>query len=140
MRTSAKLLVFEMYITLLISQNSFLYRIANAQPILTFLMQVHSITLPILLKVHGITLFILLQVHSITARSVSRNFRESLKNGKAEVTDTIFKLPEAKHSTGTLDTVRSTNNRKGSKKFSTDLSNTKYIFAGQYYLHKQCPK
>ena len=43
---------------------------------------------------------LLLQVHSITARSVPREFRESLKLGKSEVTDTIFKLPEAKQSDG----------------------------------------
>ena len=36
------------------------------------------------------------QVHSITARSVSRQFRECLKAGKPGITDTIFKLPEAR--------------------------------------------
>ena len=39
------------------------------------------------------------QVHSITARSVSRQFRESLKAGKGELVDTIFRLPEAKAQT-----------------------------------------
>lgn len=37
------------------------------------------------------------QVHSITARSVSRQFRESLRAGRSELVDTIFKLPEAKN-------------------------------------------
>merc|ERR1712126_326517 len=45
------------------------------------------------------------QIHSITARSVSRQFRESLKAGKPELVDTIFKLPEAKHLTRLQDTV-----------------------------------
>jgi len=36
------------------------------------------------------------QVHSITARSVPREFRESLRLGRSGVTDTIFKLPGSK--------------------------------------------
>merc|ERR1711892_207509 len=50
------------------------------------------------------------QVHSITARSVSRQFRESLKIGKPEHTDDIFKLPEAKQNMGSTETVKNTNN------------------------------
>ena len=50
------------------------------------------------------------QVHSITARSVPREFRESLKLGRSEVTDTIFKLPEAKQNDGEPGTVRNKSN------------------------------
>ena len=53
------------------------------------------------------------QVHSITARSVSRQFRESLKAGsKPEIVDTIFKLPDIKHTTRHGDTVASINKDK----------------------------
>merc|ERR1719450_185742 len=45
------------------------------------------------------------QVHSITARSVSREFREGLKAGKQALTDTIFKLPEARNALPTADCV-----------------------------------
>ena len=55
------------------------------------------------------------QVHSITARSVSRQFRESLKIGKPEKTDAIFKLPEAKQNLGTQDIVKNSNNVKAGK-------------------------
>ena len=57
----------------------------------------------------------LCQVHSITARSVSRQFRESLKAGKPELVDTIFKLPEAKHLTRLQDTVSNSTNEKVGK-------------------------
>ena len=55
------------------------------------------------------------QVHSITARSVSRQFRESLKIGKPEQTDAIFKLPEAKQTLGTQDIVKTSSNVKAGK-------------------------
>ena len=65
------------------------------------------------------------QVHSITARSVSRHFRESLKIGKPELTDDIFKLPEAKQNTRTKDTVKNSNNVKVSRKHNcTEYDNS----------------
>ena len=54
----------------------------------------------------------MVQVHSITARSVSRQFRESLKAGKSELVDTIFKLPDVKQSTRQQDTVTNIINDK----------------------------
>ena len=45
---------------------------------------------------------------------MSRQFRESLKIGKPELTDDIFKLPEAKQKKGTKDTVKNSNNVKAS--------------------------
>ena len=55
---------------------------------------------------HTEILFIYQQVHSITARSVPREFRESLKLGKPEATDSIFKLPEAKQWEGQASTEK----------------------------------
>jgi len=52
------------------------------------------------------------QVHSITARSVSRQFRESLKAGKSEIVDTIFKLPEAKQNIRVQDMLPSSPEHK----------------------------
>ena len=43
---------------------------------------------------------------------MSRQFRESLKTGKPELTDNIIKLPDAKHNIVTKDTVRYNNNTK----------------------------
>ena len=43
---------------------------------------------------------------------MSREFCESLKMGKSEITDTIFKLPEAKQNNGALETVHNKNNIK----------------------------
>ena len=55
---------------------------------------------------------LLSQVHSITARSVSRQFRESLKAGKSEIVDTIFKLPEAKQNIRVQDMLPSSPEHK----------------------------
>lgn len=55
------------------------------------------------------------QVHSITARSVSRQFRESLKAGKAELVDTIFKLPPGDQSSRHQETVTNIINDKVSQ-------------------------
>jgi len=67
------------------------------------------------------------QVHSITARSVSRQFRESLKAGKPELVDTIFKLPEAKHLTRLQDTVsNSTNEKQANIVYSSEAPNDLY--------------
>ena len=46
---------------------------------------------------------------------MSRQFRESLKAGKPELVDTIFKLPEAKHLTRLQDTVSNSTNEKVGK-------------------------
>lgn len=67
------------------------------------------------------------QVHSITARSVSAQFRESLKAGKPELTDTIFKLPADKQrSVGNLDTVRNNNNVKANVIYTSSSPHNLY--------------
>ena len=61
---------------------------------------------------------------------MSRQFRESLKAGKPELVDTIFKLPEAKHLTRLQDTVSNSTNEKVGKK-SKDFNHFKICFSQQ---------
>ena len=89
----------------------------------------------------GHTLFsISLQVHSITARSVSRQFRESLRAGKSELVDTIFKLPEAKNTMRLQeDTLSYDNNDKDRNIVYSSQSPHELYPDGDYIVTRRRP-